>query len=81
MNSIREFPLLEGVENVSSNPLESLIVGGWKPQLAVVGMDSIPAIKDAGNVNLPSIAAKLSIRIPPTKNVKEAEKIIMKTLT
>lgn len=67
---MKEFPLLEGVQNVSKNVFESTLLGGWKPQLAVVGIDGLPEVAKAGNVNLPFVEAKLSIRLPPTKNKK-----------
>jgi len=60
--------------------MESLLLGGWKPQLAIIGIDGLPAVANAGNVNLPSITAKLSIRLPPTKNRHDAEKFLVRTL-
>ena len=70
--ALKEFPLLEGVQNVSSNHFESVLLGGWRPQLSVVGIDGLPEVAKAGNVNHPFVEAKLSIRLPPTKNKKEA---------
>lgn len=66
---------------MSKNPLESALLGSWKPQLAVIGIDGLPAVSNAGNVNLPSIEAKISIRLPPTKDKKEAEKFVIRTLS
>ena len=58
-----------------------MLLGGWRPQLSVVGIDGFPEVSKAGNVNLPFAEAKLSIRLPPTKNKKEAEAFVLKTLT
>ena len=38
----------------------------WRPQLAVTGIDGLPAPENAGNVLLPYTTAKLSLRLPPT---------------
>jgi hypothetical protein len=38
------------------------------PQLSVTGIDGIPVPAKAGNVTLPFLEVKLSIRLPPTKN-------------
>ncbi|HEX5353215.1 MAG TPA: peptidase M20, partial [Rhodanobacteraceae bacterium] len=38
----------------------------WRPQLAVVGAEGLPAPANAGNVLLPSTTLKLSLRLPPT---------------
>lgn len=49
--------------------------------MVVTGMEGLPVLAKAGNVMLPYTAAKLSIRIPPTKNPEEAKKIVLDTLT
>ncbi len=60
--------MIKGLQPVSPNTLESLILNGWKPQLAVTGVEGLPILSKAGNVMLPYTSAKLAIRIPPTKN-------------
>lgn len=69
---IKEFPLLEGLQRVHKNVLTSLIARGWKAQLAVIGSSGLPDASSAGNVMLPYNEIRVSIRIPPTKNPKEA---------
>ena len=44
---------------------EAILNRTWRPYLAVVGADGLPAIKDAGNVLRPRTALKLSLRLPP----------------
>jgi hypothetical protein len=56
-------------------------LGGWKPQLAVTGIEGIPVLAKAGNVMLPYTSAKLSIRLPPTKNPQEAKELVTKILS
>lgn len=66
---------------MSPSVLESVLGGGWLPQLAVTGIEGLPTLSKAGNVMLPYTSAKLSIRLPPTKDPEEAKKFIIKTLT
>lgn len=44
-------------------------------------MEGLPTNDKAGNVLLPYTQARLSIRIPPTKNPEEAKNFVVKTLT
>lgn len=69
------------MERVNSNVLQSLILNGWKAQLAVVGADGLPHPSKAGNVMLPWTEVRVSIRLPPTKHPKEAQEFITKKLT
>lgn len=69
------------LQRVSGDVLESLILNGWRAQLAVTGIDGLPNPVTAGNVMLPFTEAKLSIRLPPTKNAEEAVKQVVKILT
>ena len=67
-DALKGFETVEGIQRVSENVLESLVLNGWKAQLAVIGMDGLPLPGKAGNVMLPYTEARLSIRLPPTKN-------------
>jgi acetylornithine deacetylase/succinyl-diaminopimelate desuccinylase-like protein len=57
---------------MSSDLTELVLNRTWRPQLAVTGIDGLPAPKDAGNVLLPSTVAKLSLRLPPTLDAATA---------
>lgn len=53
--------------------LDELILNRtWRPQLAITGVDGIPSLKAGGNVLRKHTTVKLSIRLPPNKNPKEA---------
>jgi len=52
----------------------------WRPALAIIGCDGIPAIQDAGNVILPKIEFKLSLRLPPTCHAEKAARLLKTTL-
>jgi acetylornithine deacetylase/succinyl-diaminopimelate desuccinylase-like protein len=79
--ALKSFETVEGLQFVSQSVLQSLILNGWKAQLAVIGADGLPKPSLAGNVLLPYTEARLSIRLPPTKNPKQAEEFIAKTLS
>ena len=80
-DSIKEFPFIQGVKRVWENPMTSIITRGWKAQMAVIGTSGLPEAKTAGNVMLPTNSIRISIRLPPTKQPKEAEKDLIKICT
>lgn len=48
------------------SPFELLLNNTWRPTLSVTGADGLPALVNAGNVQLPYTTLKLSFRLPPT---------------
>lgn len=54
---------------------------GWKAQMTVIGTGGLPECKSAGNVMLPYSEFRISIRLPPTKNHKDAEHVLTRILT
>ena len=73
-------PLLPGVKALSTDPVELLLGSTWRSTLAVTGADVIPATANAGNVLLPRIALKLSLRLPPTIDAERASEALTQTL-
>jgi acetylornithine deacetylase/succinyl-diaminopimelate desuccinylase-like protein len=61
-----KLPFVPGARAVSNDPAELLLNSTWKPTLAVTGAEGLPPLGSAGNVLLPRIALKLSLRLPPT---------------
>jgi acetylornithine deacetylase/succinyl-diaminopimelate desuccinylase-like protein len=61
-----KFPLMPGMSPMSDDLTELVLNRTWRPQLAVIGVDGLPAPINAGNVLLPSTVVKLSLRLPPT---------------
>ena len=59
-------PFVDGARPVSNDPAELLLNSTWKPTLAITGAEGLPALGSAGNTLLPRVAAKLSLRLPPT---------------
>src|SRR5262249_39288085 len=44
----------------------------WRATLAVTGAEGLPPVGSAGNVLLPEVAVKLSLRLPPTCDAERA---------
>lgn len=65
-------PFLENVQPVCHDTAELILNRTWRPALSIIGADGIPCIANAGNVTLPSLSVKLSMRVPPTCDVKKA---------
>jgi len=75
-----KLPWASGVRPVSNDPVELLINSTWKATLAVTGADGIPATLSAGNVLLPAISLKLSLRLPPTCDPARAARAVKEAL-
>jgi acetylornithine deacetylase/succinyl-diaminopimelate desuccinylase-like protein len=63
-----KFPFAGGMKPVSTDPRELILNRTWRPQLAVIGLGGVPPMESAGNVLRPFTSAKLSLRLPPTKD-------------
>jgi acetylornithine deacetylase/succinyl-diaminopimelate desuccinylase-like protein len=73
-------PFAPGVRPLCNDPLELLINSTWRATLAVTGADGLPAVQSAGNVLLPEISLKLSLRLPPTCDAARAEDAVRHAL-
>jgi acetylornithine deacetylase/succinyl-diaminopimelate desuccinylase-like protein len=74
------FPFAGATRPMTDDTGELVLNRTWRPQLALVGMDGYPAPGNAGNVLLPYSTAKLSVRLPPTLDAKEAVQAIKRTV-
>ncbi|MEO7065900.1 MAG: M20 family metallopeptidase [Rhodanobacter sp.] len=61
-----KFPWVDGMQPVTMDLSELVLNRTWRPQLAVTGMNGMPALDSAGNVLRPMTAVKISLRVPPT---------------
>lgn len=57
---------------MSEDVYEVYMNNTWKSQLEVTGLDGLPKLEMAGNVLLPDIVLKLSLRTPPTLDCSKA---------
>ena len=76
----RKVPFAQGVQPLSNDPAELLINTTWRATLAVTGADGLPAMQNAGNVLLPEVGLKLSLRLPPTTDPAAAGKAVKAVL-
>src|SRR5580692_741378 len=61
-----KMPWVPGAGAISKDPAQLLANSTWQATLAVTGADGLPPVSSAGNVLLPQLAFKLSLRLPPT---------------
>ncbi len=62
----------QGDMQPAATGVQAVLNRTWRPALAVIGIDGVPALQDAGNVLRPFTTVKLSMRIPPTVNADDA---------
>ena len=75
-----KLPWVEGAQPISNDPVELIINSTWRATLAVTGADGLPPVGSAGNVLLPELSFKLSLRLPPTTDPARAAKALKETL-
>jgi acetylornithine deacetylase/succinyl-diaminopimelate desuccinylase-like protein len=75
-----KIPFIDGAQPLSADPEQLLINNTWQPTLAVTGADGLPPTRNAGNVLLPEIALKISLRLPPTVDPANAGRVVRTVL-
>jgi acetylornithine deacetylase/succinyl-diaminopimelate desuccinylase-like protein len=75
-----KLPWAQGVQPVSNDPTELIINSTWRATLAVTGADGLPPTATAGNVLLPQITVKISLRTPPTCDAPRAAQAVREAL-
>ena len=75
-----KLPWAQGAKPVSNDPAELIINSTWRATLAVTGADGLPPVMSAGNVLLPELSFKLSLRLAPTTDPTKALKALHETL-
>jgi len=73
-------PWAMGVNALSNDPTELIINNTWRATLAVTGAEGLPPLQSAGNVLLPEVACKLSLRLPPTCDPARAAQAVCEVL-
>jgi acetylornithine deacetylase/succinyl-diaminopimelate desuccinylase-like protein len=77
----RKFPFAGATAPIVSDGAELVLNRTWRPQLAVVGADGLPAPMSAGNVLRPSTTLKLSVRLAPTADPNACARALADTFT
>lgn len=75
-----KFPFLSGMTPMSDDLSELVLNRTWRPALSVTGVDGIPPLASAGNVLRPHTSVKLSLRLPPTLDGKQAGDLLQDIL-
>lgn len=73
-------PFHSDLRPLVDDPREQLLNRTWRPALSVIGGDGLPPSQNAGNVTLPSLSVKLSVRLPPTCDAESSLQLLKKTL-
>ncbi len=74
------YPLVEGARPLGDSVESAILARTWEPTLTVVGIDGVPSCAQGGNVSLPSVTVKVSMRIPPTLSMETAGKALKEVL-
>ncbi len=77
---VNDMPFFDSTKPESASISELILRRTWKPALSVIGCDGLPSLANAGNVTLPKISFKLSMRLPPTCDANSAAAAIKQTL-
>lgn len=71
----------EGVQPLTGDYKEAILNNTWRPSVVVIGMSGLPEAEAGGNLLSSGIKVRISIRLPPTLDRKEAEKMVTDILT
>ncbi|MBA3660464.1 MAG: M20/M25/M40 family metallo-hydrolase [Gammaproteobacteria bacterium] len=74
------FPFIPHVQPEAESIEELILRRTWKPALSIIGLEGLPILEHAGNVTIPSLSVKLSIRLPPTCDAEQAGRALKKAL-
>ncbi|MBD9479579.1 M20 family metallopeptidase [Pseudoxanthomonas sp. PXM02] len=75
-----KFPFLPGMTPMAEDLAELVLNRTWRPALSVTGVDGLPPLSSAGNVLRPYTSVKLSLRLPPTLEGKQAGQLLKELL-
>lgn len=68
--------LVPGTKPITDDYTELILNRTWRPTMVVTGMTGFPPAETAGNVLRGKTSCRISIRLPPTFNCLDADKII-----
>ncbi len=71
-----KFPFVDGAGPMSEDLADLVLNRTWRPALSITGADGLPSLDNAGNVLRPKTSVKVSLRVPPTVNAKQATQIL-----
>ena len=71
-DTFRRFPFAGAVAPMGTDTADTILNRTWRPALEVVGASGLPRPEDAGNTLRPKTVLKLSLRLPPLVDGREA---------
>lgn len=77
---LQSFPFFDKTQPTTTEMSELLLRRSWHPALAIIGIEGLPAIADSGNVIIPELSVKVSLRIPPNCEPVQALQALQQTL-
>jgi len=75
-----KLPWASTAQPISNDPTELIINSTWRATVAVTGAEGLPPLGSAGNVLLPEVAVKLSLRVPPSCDAARAAAAVREAL-
>jgi acetylornithine deacetylase/succinyl-diaminopimelate desuccinylase-like protein len=75
-----KFPLLPGMQPMTSDPVDQLLNRTWRPMLSYTGQAGLPDLVQGGNVLRPKTSLKLSLRVPPTLDASNLDRRLKELL-
>jgi acetylornithine deacetylase/succinyl-diaminopimelate desuccinylase-like protein len=77
---LKDLPFHDNVSPREGSIADLILNRTWKPAVSVTGLNGVPSVENGGNVTLPSLTVKLSIRLPPTCHAEQAASALKTTL-
>ena len=77
----QHFPWHAGAQPVTNDPVEMILNRTWRPQLAITGARGLPDVGEAGNVMRALTCVRVSVRLPPGIDGRQARERITELLT
>jgi acetylornithine deacetylase/succinyl-diaminopimelate desuccinylase-like protein len=75
-----QLPFTAETRPVSTEGAELILNRSWRPQLAITGLDGLPAVANAAAVMQPATTMKVSLRLPPTVDPQAAAQALQQLL-
>ncbi len=76
----RRFPFARSDAPPDTSIVDLILNRTWRAALEITGADGLPPLADAGNVLRPMLAAKLSLRLPPSCDARAATRALKQLL-
>lgn len=76
----KAIPFQDSVQPITQDIAELILNRTWRSALSIIGANGLPLPDNAGNVTLPDLEVKLSIRMPPTCDTEKASQILKNIL-